>query len=113
MLETWSYRDGKKWPVGIAHWSDPPSYEMQFGALEFTLTFLPTTTLAPVVAQYRAATRIALEMATREHSERRALENEIALLRNEWLEAEEIAALAAQLPFGIAPERQFTDVPRV
>lgn len=58
-----------------------------------------------VVAEYPAAIRIALAMATREHTERRALENEIALLRNEWLEAEEIAAIASQLPFGLPPGR--------
>ena len=50
----------------------------------------------------------ALELAAREHSERRALENEIALLKYEWQEAEEIAAIAAQLPFGIAGTSQLS-----
>jgi hypothetical protein len=50
-----------------------------------------------VVGTYAAPVRVALEIATREHTERRALENEIALLRNEWREAEEIAEIAGSL----------------
>ncbi len=38
--------------------------------------------------------RLALEMATHEESERRALEGELSLLENAWKEAEEIAAIA-------------------
>jgi len=38
--------------------------------------------------------RLALEMATHENSERRALEGELALLEQEWRDAEEIAAIA-------------------
>src|SRR5215467_5396013 len=38
--------------------------------------------------------RLALEMATHEESERRALEGELALLKAAWKEAEEIAAIA-------------------
>jgi hypothetical protein len=38
--------------------------------------------------------RLALEMATHEESERRALEGELALLEAAWKEAEEIAAIA-------------------
>jgi hypothetical protein len=38
--------------------------------------------------------RLALEMAVHEESERRALEGELALLAEEWKEAEEIAAIA-------------------
>ena len=38
--------------------------------------------------------RLALEMATHEASERRALEGELALLETEWKQAEEIAAIA-------------------
>ena len=38
--------------------------------------------------------RLALEMATHEDSERRALEGELALLEAEWKAAEEIAAIA-------------------
>ena len=38
--------------------------------------------------------RLALEMATHEESERRALEGELALLEAEWRQAEEIAAIS-------------------
>lgn len=41
--------------------------------------------------------RLALEMATHEESERRALEGELATLRDAWREAEEIASIADSL----------------
>ena len=41
--------------------------------------------------------RLALEMATHEDSERRALEGELARLEDDWREAEEIAAIADNL----------------
>ncbi|MEJ2679550.1 MAG: hypothetical protein P8174_10810 [Gemmatimonadota bacterium] len=44
-----------------------------------------------------AAMRLGLEMATQEAAERRALEEELALLEAEWREAEEIAAIADDL----------------
>ncbi len=44
-----------------------------------------------------AELRLALEMATHEESERRALEGELALLEAEWRQAEEIAAIADDL----------------
>lgn len=47
---------------------------------------------------YPAAVRIVLEMSTHEHVERRALEDQLALLRNDWQEAEETASIAARLP---------------
>ena len=40
------------------------------------------------------ATRLALEMAAHEDSERRALEGELALLEQAWKEAEDVAAIA-------------------
>jgi hypothetical protein len=42
--------------------------------------------------------RLALEMAANEDFERRALEGELELLREAWLAAEEIAAIADRLP---------------
>src|SRR5207302_11079412 len=45
-----------------------------------------------VLANMPAEVRLALEMATHEESERRALEGELALLETAWREAEEIAA---------------------
>ena len=41
--------------------------------------------------------RLALEMASHEEAERRALEGELALLEEEWRQAEEIAAIADDL----------------
>lgn len=52
---------------------------------------------ARLLAQYPSTVRIALEMATHEESERRVLENEIALLHAEWREAEEIAGIVDTL----------------
>jgi hypothetical protein len=49
------------------------------------------------LAKYDAPIRLALEMAAHEQSERTALEGELALLRNAWKEAEEIAAIADDL----------------
>jgi hypothetical protein len=49
------------------------------------------------LATLPAATRLALEMATHEASERRALEGELALLEAAWREAEEIAGIADDL----------------
>ena len=40
------------------------------------------------------ATRLALEMATHEESERRALEGELYILEAAWRQADEIAAIA-------------------
>lgn len=42
--------------------------------------------------KYKPAVRAALEIAAQEHTERRLLENELALLRSEWKSAEERAA---------------------
>jgi hypothetical protein len=43
------------------------------------------------------ATRLALEMASHEESERRAMEGELALLEAAWKQAEEIAKIADNL----------------
>ena len=47
-----------------------------------------------LLAKLPAHVRLALEMATHEDSERRALDGELALLEQEWKQAEEIAAIA-------------------
>lgn len=49
------------------------------------------------LVKYPAVARAALEMASQEHVERSHLESELALLRAEWIEAEEIAHLARSL----------------
>lgn len=46
------------------------------------------------VANLSMEVRLALEMATHEESERRALEGELSLLETAWREAEEIAAIS-------------------
>ena len=46
------------------------------------------------IANLPKEVRLALEMATHEESERRALEGELSLLETAWQEAEEIAAIA-------------------
>jgi hypothetical protein len=46
------------------------------------------------LTRYNPVVRAALEIATQEHTERRLLENELALLRSEWKSAEERAAHA-------------------
>ena len=47
--------------------------------------------------QYPVSVRLALEMATHEETERRALEGELAQLERAWRDAEEIAAIADSL----------------
>jgi hypothetical protein len=44
--------------------------------------------------------RLALEMATNEGIERRAMEGELAILEEAWRQAEEIAAIADNLDLG-------------
>jgi hypothetical protein len=48
----------------------------------------------PKISALPEVTRLALEMAAHEDSERRALEGELALLEQAWKEAEEVAAIA-------------------
>jgi len=59
---------------GISGWGNPRKYA--------SLKHVPV------------ATRLALEMATHEESERRALEGELFLLEEAWKQAEEVAAIA-------------------
>jgi len=47
-----------------------------------------------VLANLPKEVRLALEMATHEDSERRALEGELAVLEDAWRQAEEIAAIS-------------------
>jgi hypothetical protein len=56
----------------------------------------------PAMPLYRlpAANRLALEMAANEDAERRALEGELDELREQWKEAEEIAAIADEMFVG-------------
>ena len=57
----------------------------------------------PGVHHLPAETRLAIEMAVNEESERRALEGELAILELAWQDAEEIAAIAdgLALPSGV------------
>lgn len=58
------------------------------------------------------ATKLAVEMAVNEESERRALEGELALLELEWKEAEEVAGIADQLALPAAVEDRLADLKR-
>ena len=50
-----------------------------------------------ILANLPHEVRLALEMASHEETERRALEGELALLEDAWQEAEEIAAISDDL----------------
>jgi hypothetical protein len=52
------------------------------------------------------ATRLALEMATHEESERRALEGELYLLEEAWKQAEEVAAIADDMFLPASVDRE-------
>jgi hypothetical protein len=52
------------------------------------------------------ATRLALEMATHEESERRALEGELYLLEEAWQQAEEVAAIADDMFLPASVDRE-------
>lgn len=54
----------------------------------------PSDVPGQVISKLPREVRLALEMATHEDSERRALEGELAILEGAWREAEEIAAIA-------------------
>ncbi|MEO7359310.1 MAG: hypothetical protein ABI120_03210, partial [Gemmatimonadaceae bacterium] len=58
-----------------------------------------STTSEAQTALYRlpAVDRLALEMASNEDMERRAMHGELALLHTAWKEAEEIAAISDEL----------------
>jgi len=57
----------------------------------------PVTTGVARLTRMDPLTRLALEMAAHEESERRAMEGELAALEAAWREAEEIAAIADSL----------------
>ena len=54
--------------------------------------------------------RLALEMASHEDSERRALEGELSLLEDAWRQAEEIAAIADDLFVPDATRARLSDL---
>ncbi|MFI5229565.1 MAG: hypothetical protein ACHQWU_10880 [Gemmatimonadales bacterium] len=56
--------------------------------------------------------RLALEMATHEDSERRALEGELALLEAEWRQAEEVASIADDMFVTDATREKLSDLKR-
>ncbi|MGE0442160.1 MAG: hypothetical protein AB7S39_16885 [Gemmatimonadales bacterium] len=64
------------------------------------------------VAKLPAATRLALEMALHEESERRAIEGELALLEAAWREAEELAGIADNLLVPAEVEAQLAELKR-
>jgi hypothetical protein len=56
--------------------------------------------------------RLALEMATHEESERRALEGELTILEAEWRQAEEIAAIADDMLVSDETRRKLSELKR-
>jgi hypothetical protein len=57
----------------------------------------PDTGSSPLLSKLPKAIRLALEMASHEDTERRALEGELAMLEAAWKEADEIAAISDAL----------------
>jgi hypothetical protein len=66
----------------------------------------PRVDVTRSIVELSAAARLALEMATHEDAERRALEGELHLLEDAWKEAEEIAAIADDLLVPAADRRR-------
>jgi hypothetical protein len=64
------------------------------------------------LSNLRMEMRLALEMATHEESERRALEGELALLEAEWRQAEEIASIADDMFVTDATRDKLSDLKR-
>jgi len=81
--------------------SDAPDASTLFG--RYSVPILPLnfsrSAIGPghALANMPTEVRLALEMASHEESERRALEGELALLEAAWKEAEEIAAISDDL----------------
>ncbi len=59
------------------------------------------------LSKLKAPTRLALEMALHEETERRAIEGELELLLDAWREAEEIAGIADNLTLPPSVEQRF------
>jgi hypothetical protein len=55
---------------------------------------------------------LAVEMAVNEENERRALDDELALLEDAWKEAEEVAAIADQFMLPLGVEEQMAALKR-
>lgn len=66
----------------------------------------------PPLAKLDGPTRLALEMALHEESERRAIEGELDMLLAAWQEAEEIAGISDDLLLPPEVERQLGDLKR-
>jgi hypothetical protein len=66
----------------------------------------------PPIAKLDGPTRLALEMALHEESERRAIEGELDVLLEAWREAEEIAGISDDLLIPPEVERQLGDLKR-
>ncbi len=64
------------------------------------------------IAKMDAPTRLALEMALHEESERRAIEGELAVLEAAWREAEEVAGIADNLLIPTEVESQLDELKR-
>jgi hypothetical protein len=65
-----------------------------------------------LLTQLPKEVRLALEMATHENSERRALEGELDVLHAEWQRAEEIAAIADEMFLSDETRQRFKELKR-
>ncbi len=65
---------------------------------------------APSITRLPRPMRLALEMASHEEAERRALEGELKTLEEEWRRAEELAAISDQLLMPPAIERKVEEL---
>ena len=83
----------------FARYTDPPSYARYADVPSDAAggSAAPDSLAGRALRSLPREVRLALEMATHEDSERRALEGELSLLESAWQEAEEIAAIADDL----------------
>ena len=80
---------------GRALWDRLMQHPKRWG--EFLHEVAHRTGLGRKLQDLPNASRLALEMATHEESERRAMQGELALLEAAWRQAEEIAKIADNL----------------
>ena len=73
---------------------DPAALFARYAAERMLARRVPLPAGTRMLAHLPKEIRLALEMATHEDTERRALEGELALLEDAWKQAEEIAAIA-------------------
>jgi hypothetical protein len=86
-------------PFGATEWDVKDAVRLieELGDPASVFTAAPALTGMSRLTRMDSRTRLALEMAAHEESERRAMEGDLAALEAAWREAEEIAAIADTL----------------